>query len=165
MVSRASSNDSTRRTCPLAVHCTHHYASGRTGADPSLRARPQKSEQGAHGPPASEAEGARTLMSAAASLTGLCLLACAGRLQVPPGDLAQEAVGHRPIPAPRALLGVPPASGHPPCLAPVAPREGAQPGLQVQAGLLHLPRARPPWQPQEAAVQGGLPPYAHHPHS
>lgn len=43
-----------------------------------------------------------------------------GRVQVPAGDLAQEAVRHCPLPAARALLGVPSAAGHPPRLAPVA---------------------------------------------
>lgn len=76
-------------------------------------------------------------------------------LQVHRGALEEEAERCAPLPPPREVLGVPAAAGHCAAHAPQPPRQGPPHGLQGQAGLRCLSRARAPRRPQEARVQGG----------
>lgn len=75
-------------------------------------------------------------------------------LQVHRGALEEEAERCAPLPPPREVLGVPAAAGHCAAHAPQPPRQGPPHGLQGQAGLRCLSRARAPRRPQEARVQG-----------
>merc|ERR1712224_724688 len=70
--------------------------------------------------------------------------------QVCRGASEEEAVGCDAVPPPCPLLGAPPVERHPPRFASLAPRQGPPSRLQGQAGLRYLPRACPPWWPQEA---------------
>eukprot|EP00439_Symbiodinium_sp_Y106_P021019 s2301_g2.t1 len=85
---------------------------------------------------------------------GQCSLRRHGGLQVPGGDVAQEAVGCDALLRPLAKLGVSAAA----CGAPLhqAHTRGQSPedGLQGEAGLLHLPCAREARRPEEAGGQG-----------
>merc|ERR1712000_135309 len=74
--------------------------------------------------------------------------------QVCRGASEEEAVGCDAVPPPCPLLGAPPVERHPPRFASLAPRQGPPSRLQGQAGLRYLPRACPPWWPQEAAPKG-----------
>merc|ERR1712146_747651 len=77
-----------------------------------------------------------------------------GCLQISSGDVAQEAVRRDALLAACALLGAAPSPACAPRLAPDAPRQGAPPRLQGQAGLRYLPLARAPWWTQDQVRKG-----------
>jgi hypothetical protein len=77
-------------------------------------------------------------------------------LQVRRGAVEEEAERCAPLPSARARVGVPPAALRVPRDPAHPTGQGSPPRLQGQARILHLPRTRPPWWPQEAGEQGEL---------
>ena len=75
-------------------------------------------------------------------------------LQVLGGVVQEEAVRRDALPAACALLGVPPAAQPLPCAAAHTARQGPSPGVQGQAGLRRVPRARSPRRPQAPCCKG-----------
>ena len=69
--------------------------------------------------------------------------------------MEEEAERCAPLLASYALLGVQAAARHYASEPPLPPRQGSSHGLQGQAGLRRVPRARAPWRPQEARQGGG----------
>ncbi len=77
-----------------------------------------------------------------------------GSPSIPPTPLTRPSTRFKGRNSDLYSSAVPPAQRHPPRVAPVAPRQGPPSGLQGQAGLCHLPRARASRWPQAARSQG-----------
>lgn len=80
-----------------------------------------------------------------------CVTRC---LQVSRGAVEEETERRAQVPAAHSLLGVPPAVGGAPRVAPDSPGQGASSRLQGQAGLCDLPLPRAPRWPQAHHLQG-----------